>query len=318
MPYQNKVSYSVMGKDGEKVKYLWPLHLKEIRLSRFNGTSRVVFCLRWMVIAFILSLSASVVLASSVKAESKPLQTAVSKSLQTAVPLSSQTAEFSRATMTAPTALRKIREGLQKGSIQVNRGSFFGCVGVRRYENINVTFTQLSFTEVEECQNSRYNSPPTSELLQFSKPSDWRRINGLGNALGFSDAVNAVKYYASGSDVADGMMVFTKFQEEASAWRALPVKPVLPEALRRFKTLAEDAIQNKNFEKAIDYYEQGLEVSPLWPEGQFNAALLYGELQIYGQAMLHMKRYLELSPDAKDAQAARDQIIIWQSKLQNN
>jgi hypothetical protein len=31
-----------------------------------------------------------------------------------------------------------------------------------------------------------------------------------------------------------------------------------------------------------------------------------------------MKRYLELSPDAADAQSAREQMIIWQSKLPND
>jgi len=28
-----------------------------------------------------------------------------------------------------------------------------------------------------------------------------------------------------------------------------------------------------------------------------------------------MKRYLELVPDAPDAQAARDQMMIWQSRM---
>ncbi len=54
---------------------------------------------------------------------------------------------------------------------------------------------------------------------------------------------------------------------------------------------------------------------PLWPEGQFNAARLYGEVGMHGQAVLHMKRYLELRPDAPDAQPARDQIVVWQSKI---
>ena len=60
--------------------------------------------------------------------------------------------------------------------------------------------------------------------------------------------------------------------------------------------MAEDAINNKEFEKAVDYYEQGLDIEPLWPEGQFNAALLHGELKDYENAALHMKRYLELVP----------------------
>jgi hypothetical protein len=36
---------------------------------------------------------------------------------------------------------------------------------------------------------------------------------------------------------------------------------------------------------------------------------------IYGQAVIHMKRYLELRPDDPDTQAARDQVVIWQAKI---
>jgi hypothetical protein len=32
-------------------------------------------------------------------------------------------------------------------------------------------------------------------------------------------------------------------------------------------------------------------------------------------AVLHMKRYLELSPDAEDAKACRNKMYIWQEKI---
>lgn len=105
------------------------------------------------------------------------------------------------------------------------------------------------------------------------------------------------------------------FAESAKKYREMPVKPVLRDDVRKFRVLAEDAFNNKEFGKAADYYEQGLEIEPLWPQGQYNAALLYGEMKDHGNAVLHMKRYLELVPDAPDAQAARDQIVIWQSKI---
>jgi len=221
--------------------------------------------------------------------------------------------DFGRPGMTVPAALRMIRERLQKG-VRGGHG-IFGSGCDKRYENINATFTRLSFTRVDVCENKRYESPPESVSFQFSNPSDWQRFRRLGDAMGFADAVNAIGYYTSGSDVADDVPTFAGFREEAKEWRALPVKPALPESVRRFKILAEDAIKNKNFEEAVDYYEQGLRVSALWPDGQFNAALLYAELGIYGQAVIHMKRYVELGPDAPDAPSARDQIVIWQSKL---
>jgi tetratricopeptide (TPR) repeat protein len=114
--------------------------------------------------------------------------------------------------------------------------------------------------------------------------------------------------------LADDVAAFADFQEKARAWRQQPVKPPLSEEVRRFRVLAEDALQSKNFEKAAGYYEKGLTIEPMWPAGQFDAALLYAELQKYAQAVLHMKRYLELNPDDKDARNLRDKMYVWEEK----
>jgi predicted TPR repeat methyltransferase len=58
-----------------------------------------------------------------------------------------------------------------------------------------------------------------------------------------------------------------------------------------------------------------LVIFPTWPEGQFNLAFLCGETGDYGCAVEHMQDYLELVPDAPDAQAAKDKLIIWKDKL---
>jgi len=237
-----------------------------------------------------------------------------------------------RPTMTAPTALRQIRDGLKNAGIRGGDERFR-----HHLENISVTLTGFSYTEVDDVArwatqprtrsflyseipafSVEYHSPflpnsPTGYRTTF-QPRIWWTRQTVGDARGFVEAVTAIRYYSSGRDLADDASLFAAFQEEARGWRALPVKPAIPEGVRRFQLLAEDAIKNKNFEEAVDYYEQGLNVSPLWPEGQFNAALLYGELGIYGQAVIHMKRYLELRPDAPDTQAARDQVVIWQAK----
>jgi S1-C subfamily serine protease len=107
---------------------------------------------------------------------------------------------------------------------------------------------------------------------------------------------------------------FAQFQDSAKAWRALPAKPALLEEVQRFRVLAENAFKKKDFAEAIGYYEQGLAVEPLWPDGQFNAALVAAELQYYGRAVHHMKRFLELCPDAKDANTCRQQMWVWQEE----
>jgi hypothetical protein len=104
------------------------------------------------------------------------------------------------------------------------------------------------------------------------------------------------------------------FSQAAAAWRALPQRPPISDAVRVQRMLAEEALKQGQPYMALYYYESGLEKDPLWPEGYFNAALVAASLEIYEQAAEHMHAYLELMPNAPDAQKARDQIAMWQYK----
>lgn len=108
------------------------------------------------------------------------------------------------------------------------------------------------------------------------------------------------------------------FKEQAASWRGLANKPSLPDEAYKFQVLAVNAVQEKRFGDAADYYEKGLEICPTWPDAQHDAALIYGELGDYGDAAYHMRCYVELMPNASDAQAARNQIIIWDEKAENH
>ena len=105
------------------------------------------------------------------------------------------------------------------------------------------------------------------------------------------------------------------FHAQADAWRALAVKPKMPDEAYKQKVLAEDAYRNKELVKALSEYQLGISTFPTWPEGQFNAALIAAELEYYRVAVQRMSEYLLLVPDAPDAQAAKDKIIIWQDKI---
>lgn len=129
----------------------------------------------------------------------------------------------------------------------------------------------------------------------------------------FVDAFNRLVYYAhhGGPNSREGFLVFAT---EAKAWRENPQKPEMPEAADRERILAENAIREKDLNRAIAHYESGLLIFPMWPEAWFNMALIYGELQDYGNAANSMRRYLELMPNAPDAQAAREKLVIWEDK----
>ena len=137
--------------------------------------------------------------------------------------------------------------------------------------------------------------------------------NNAYDAHAFVGGMNRLRAFARGE--ADKEADWRDFQQKAAAWRALPAKPPLAEEVRQHRVLAENAFKEKQFDVAVEHYEEGLDLDPLWPQGHFNAALMYAELKHYADAIQHMRCYVELSPQAPDVQDARDQIVIWQDKL---
>ena len=86
----------------------------------------------------------------------------------------------------------------------------------------------------------------------------------------------------------------------------------MPDDVRADKLIAEDAFKRKEFTDALYAYVDALDKYPMWPEGHYNAALLAAEILDYEWASRHMRRYLVLAPDAKDASAAKDKYLLWQ------
>lgn len=140
-------------------------------------------------------------------------------------------------------------------------------------------------------------------------PEYFWESKGKDEAVSLANAFFVLKRYAEGYKEDD-----EKFADEARKYREAAVKPPLSEETRRCQVMAEDALNNKEFEKALDYYLKGLASDPMWPQGQFNAAIIAGELKIYDTATLHMKHYLELCPESPDAKAARDRLYLWEGK----
>lgn len=149
-------------------------------------------------------------------------------------------------------------------------------------------------------------------------PLDDARAEGRTEVVAFLEQVAAGKVRvqkivpAAPEDPAEA----AQFVKEASAYRALAVKPELTEEARRFQVQAEFAFEEKRFEDAVAAYAKALKLAPWWPDGRFNRALILAELFSYEEAVREMKRYLELAPDAADARAARDKIYQWESKLE--
>lgn len=133
-------------------------------------------------------------------------------------------------------------------------------------------------------------------------------------AIMFADALYALNAAVSGPDPEEAD--FEAFTASATTWLETTSKPVMPDDARAYKTLAEDEVNRKDFTAALVAYCRALDKYPMWAEGRFNAALLAGEAEDYELAAHHMRRYLVLVPDATNAVAAKDKLLLWQLRAE--
>ncbi len=132
------------------------------------------------------------------------------------------------------------------------------------------------------------------------------------SAMMFADALFILRDAALAPDPDEAE--FASFTAKAQLWLLASPKPEMSQEARTFKVVAEDAYSRRNFAAARDAYYEGLARHPMWPDGQFNAALLAAEAEDFEAAAMHMRRYLVLAPDAKDVEAANDKLLLWQHK----
>jgi tetratricopeptide (TPR) repeat protein len=125
----------------------------------------------------------------------------------------------------------------------------------------------------------------------------------------FVDAIYVLKARAISEDKFDA-----NFEKVARDYRNALTKPEFPEEARKYYVQAEDAVREMKFDDAADLYGETLNIAPWWPEGHFNRALILGEVGDFNNAVIEMKRYLLLVPEAPNARAVQDKIYIWEGK----
>lgn len=104
------------------------------------------------------------------------------------------------------------------------------------------------------------------------------------------------------------------FQAVADRYRAMPAKPPVSEEQRRFIVQANALTQKKEYAKAVALYGKVLEANPFsYPAAHYNMALISALQGRYHAAIVSMKKYLLLVPDAEDARSAQDKIYEWEA-----
>jgi hypothetical protein len=173
---------------------------------------------------------------------------------------------------------------------------------------LDPTAIYLSF----DPEDKNYDKSATNIL--FDRPRlEWP--TNSADVKKFLDALEVLKMNAK-SDVGAEEREMSEFHRKAMQWRALTEKPALSDAVHREEVLSKNSVQSdQNPEAALNHFEKGLAIEPLWPAGQLGAATICGELQRYECAAQHAERYLELLPDGPQSEVLRDKLIIWKDKL---
>ena len=229
--------------------------------------------------------------------------------------------QHSLKTMSVREARNIVEKSLQRGKVY-QRGFNAPISGTRITPNGITILTEKGQSVVI----------PLKDVSIDGYDTEMRGFDGLHNEIVIGETPESSIHLdilnQSTNDIVSALFVLTRsgpklramedielhFDATAKAYRDASPKPTLPEAARRFKVQAEGAVNDKQFEDAADYYEQAIEVAPWWPEGHFNRALVLGETKEYDLAIIEMKRYLALVPDASDARAAQDKIYDWERK----
>jgi tetratricopeptide (TPR) repeat protein len=110
-----------------------------------------------------------------------------------------------------------------------------------------------------------------------------------------------------------------RFKHISDNYQTLTEKPSLSEEQRKFIIQANALNDIRDYTGAIQYYDKAIAINPVsYPAGYYNLALIAGLAGNYNYAILNMKKYLLLLPNAEDAREAQDKIYGWEALTNKN
>lgn len=145
------------------------------------------------------------------------------------------------------------------------------------------------------------------ENLTFIYSEDYNLMCRLADNLYFIKRQTITE--SVGSELARFATVVEKNKGQAS-------KQPISEEQRKFIVQANAATQTKNYNQAIGYFKQALQINETsFPDAYFNMALIYANIRQFDQAILSMKKYMLILPESPDARSAQDKIYEWEAGI---
>ena len=131
----------------------------------------------------------------------------------------------------------------------------------------------------------------------------------------FAEHLYAIVHHSYQELNSDSLL--TVFKPVAEQYHALQVKPLVTEEQRKYIVQANALNEEKKYSEALELYKKAIEIQPTsYPSAYYNMALIAAQIQDYRYAILNMKKYLILVPEAEDARAAQDKIYEWEAEIE--
>jgi len=162
-----------------------------------------------------------------------------------------------------------------------------------------------------------------STMIFYTYQNSWHYVyfpslanfvfSDINKAQLFADAIYTMQYPLIDKRRDSILNIFIPV---ADSFRALKQKPTVTEEQRKLFIQADNLNkQNKVFD-AIRMYLKAIELEKTsFPSAYANLALLYAKCNFFDYAILYMKKYLLLVPNAEDARAARDRLYVWEGLI---
>ena len=128
--------------------------------------------------------------------------------------------------------------------------------------------------------------------------------------------LEALAGYAEAMKIVDEAAAESIRQRVASLLKDNPYLAELPEEARKYALRGDVLIKEGGLADALAEYRTALGIAPFNAQLHFNTALIRGQLKDYRGAIKSMTIYLQLSPDAPNARAAKDEIYKWEFALE--
>jgi tetratricopeptide (TPR) repeat protein len=168
----------------------------------------------------------------------------------------------------------------------------------------------------EERSATALRQHARTTLLQALRGYVEPRLDKAKAAESAGQFVEALAEYSEAVQVADDATAGSIRQRVATLLKDHPYLAELPEEARKYALRGEVHIKDGRFDDALKEYRTALGVAPFNPKLHHDAALICDQLKEYRQAIAYMAVYLQLSPDAPDARAAKDQVYKWELALE--